>query len=49
MFQLEDAKKELRKLIKEFQTCMETKLFSIKQAEEEITKVEIKAIRAKEL
>lgn len=47
--ELEDAKKELRKLKQEFQTCMETKVFAIKQAEEEIAKIEINAIRAKEL
>lgn len=46
---LEDAKKELRKLKQEFQTCMETKAFAIKQAEEAITKVEINSSRAKEL
>ena len=37
--ELEDAKKELKKMKQEFQTCMETKEFSIKQAEEAITKV----------
>ena len=47
--ELEDAKKEIRKLKQEFQTCMETKAFDIKQVEEEITKVEINSSREKEL
>ena len=47
--ELEDSKKELRKMKQELQTCMETKAFAIKQAEEEITKVEINSSREKEL
>ena len=45
----EDSKNDLRKMKQEFQTCMETKAFDIKQVEEEITKVEINSSREKEL
>jgi chromosome segregation ATPase len=47
--ELEDAKKELRRMKQEFQTCMEIKAFAVKQAEEAIVKVEVNSSRAKEL